>query len=112
MTEVRLSTRLTQSPSCLVSPDDHMTSSMQKIMRLVSKDTSIPKKALELNRDHPLIRNLLSIYRRDAADPFLGRAVEQLYDSALLLDGYLADPHQMVARINELLSDASALHVK
>ncbi|EHJ47819.1 Heat shock protein Hsp90 [Solidesulfovibrio carbinoliphilus subsp. oakridgensis] len=112
VTEVRLSTRLTQSPSCLVSPDDHMTSSMQKIMRLVSKDTSIPKKALELNRDHPLIRNLLSIYRRDAADPFLGRAVEQLYDSALLLDGYLADPHQMVARINELLSDASALHVK
>jgi molecular chaperone HtpG len=112
ITEVRLSTRLTQSPSCLVSPDDHMTSSMQKIMRLVSKDTSIPKKALELNRDHPLIRNLLSIYRRDAADPFLGRAVEQLYDSALLLDGYLADPHQMVARINELLSDASALHAK
>jgi len=112
ITEARLSTRLTQSPSCLVSPDEQMTSSMQKIMRLVTKDASIPKKALEINRDHALIRNLLSIYRRDAADPFLGRAVEQLYDSALLLDGYLADPHQMVARINDLLADASALHVK
>ncbi|WP_300162097.1 molecular chaperone HtpG [Solidesulfovibrio sp.] len=112
VTEVRLSTRLTQSPSCLVSPDDHMTSSMQKIMRLVSKDTSIPKKTLEINRDHALIRNLLSIYRRDAADPFLGKAVEQLYDSALLLDGYLSDPHQMVARINDLLADASALHAR
>ena len=112
VTEVRLSTRLTQSPSCLVSPDDHMTSSMQKIMRLVSKDTSIPKKTLEINRDHALIRNLLSIYRRDDADPFLNKAVEQLYDSALLLDGYLSDPHQMVARINELLADASALHAK
>jgi molecular chaperone HtpG len=112
ITEARLSTRLTQSPSCLVSPDEHMTSSMQKIMRLVTKDTSIPKKALEINRDHALIRNLLAIYRRDAVDPFIGRAVEQLYDSALLLDGYLADPHQMVARINDLLADASALHVK
>jgi len=112
VTEVRLSGRLTQSPSCLVSPDDHMTSSMQRIMRLVSKDTSIPPKALELNRDHALIRNLLAIYRHDAADPFIGRAVEQLYDSALLLDGYLADPHQMVARINDLLADASALHVQ
>jgi len=112
ITEVRLSTRLTQSPSCLVSPDEHMTSSMQKIMRLVTKDTSIPKKALELNRDHPLIRNLLAIYRRDAADTFIARSVEQLYDSALLLDGYLADPHQMVARINALLADASALHAK
>ena len=81
-------------------------------MRLVSKDTSIPPKALELNRDHSLIRNLLAIYRHDAADPFIGRAVEQLYDSALLLDGYLADPHQMVARINGLLADASALHVQ
>ena len=59
-----------------------------------------------------LIRNLLSIYRRDAADPFLSKAVEQLYDSALLLDGYLSDPHQMVARINDLLADASALHAK
>ncbi len=112
ITEVRLSTRLTQSPSCLVSPDEHMTSSMQKIMRLVTKDTSIPQKALEINRDHALIRNLLAIYRRDAADPFLSRAVEQIYDSALLLDGYLADPHQMVARINDLLADASALHAK
>jgi len=112
VTEVRLSTRLTQSPSCLVSPDDHMTSSMQKIMRMVTKDSSVPKKALELNRDHALIRNLLAIYRNDAADPFLGKAVEQLYDSALLLDGYLSDPHQMVARINDLLADASALHVK
>ena len=112
ITEARLSARLTQSPSCLVSPDDHMTSSMQKIMRMVSKDTSIPKKALEINKDHPLIRNLLTIYRHDAADPFLPKAVEQLYDSALLLDGYLSDPHQMVARINDLLADASALHVK
>ncbi|UJX42819.1 molecular chaperone HtpG [Desulfovibrio sp. JY] len=112
VTEVRLSTRLTQSPSCLVSPDDHMTSSMQKIMRMVTKDSSVPKKALELNRDHALIRNLLAIYRNDDADPFLGKAVEQLYDSALLLDGYLSDPHQMVARINDLLADASALHVK
>ncbi|MHC1790200.1 molecular chaperone HtpG [Solidesulfovibrio sp.] len=112
VTDVRVSTRLTQSPSCLVSPDDKMTSSMQKIMRLVSKDTSVPKKALELNRDHTLIRNLLAIYRRDAADPFIGKAVEQLYDSALLLDGYLSDPHQMVARINDLLADASALHAK
>lgn len=112
ITEVRLSGRLTQSPSCLVSPDDHMTSSMQRIMRLVSKDTSVPPKALEINRDHALIRNLLTIYRHDAADPFIARAVEQLYDSALLLDGYLADPHQMVARINDLLADASALHVQ
>lgn len=112
ITDVRLSTRLTQSPSCLVSPDEHMTSSMQRIMQLVTKDTSIPPKALEINRDHALIRNLLEIYRRDAADPFITQSVEQLYDSALLLDGYLADPHQMVARINELLSDASALHAK
>jgi len=112
ITDVRLSTRLTQSPSCLVSPDEHMTSSMQRIMQLVTKDTSIPKKALEINRDHALIRNLLEIYRRDAADTFLVRSVEQLYDSALLLDGYLADPHQMVSRINDLLADASALHAK
>ena len=112
VTDVRLSTRLTQSPSCLVSPDENMTSNMQRIMQMVTKDSSIPKKALEINRDHALIRHLLEIFRRDPADSFLTQSVEQLYDSALLLDGYLADPHQMVSRINELLTDASALHAK
>ncbi len=108
VTEVRISTRLQDSPCCLVSPDGGLTSSMQKILQIVSKDTAVPSKVMEINPDHPLVRNLLRIYHADAKDGYLERAVEQLYDSSLLLEGYLSDPHRLVQRINSLLEDSSS----
>lgn len=107
ITEARISKRLNQSPSCLVSPDGS-TSQMHKIMQMVTKDTSIPKKVFEINQDHKLVRNLLSLYDKNEKDEFVTTIVEQLYESALLMDGYLADPHKMVSRLNKLMEDSSA----
>ena len=107
VTEARISKRLSQSPSCLVSPDGS-TSQMHKIMQLVTKDTSIPKKIFEINQDHKLVRNLLSVFAKNEKDEFVATIVEQLYESALLMDGYLADPHKMVSRLNKLMEDSSA----
>ena len=107
ITEARISKRLSQSPSCLVSPDGS-TSQMHKIMQLVTKDTSIPKKVFEINQDHKLVRNLLYVFGKNEKDEFVATIVEQLYESALLMDGYLADPHKMVNRLNKLMEDSSA----
>jgi molecular chaperone HtpG len=107
ITEARISKRLSQSPSCLVSPDGS-TSQMHKIMQLVTKDTSIPKKVFEINQDHKLVRNLLSVFAKNEQDEFVSTVIEQLYESALLMDGYLADPHKMVNRLNKLMEDSSA----
>ncbi len=107
ITDARISKRLNQSPSCLVSPDGS-TSQMHKIMQLVTKDTSIPKKIFEINQDHRLVRNLLSVFVKNEKDEFVSTVVEQLYESALLMDGYLADPHKMVSRLNRLLEDSSS----
>jgi molecular chaperone HtpG len=107
ITDARISKRLNQSPSCLVSPDGS-TSQMHKIMQLVTKDTSIPKKIFEINQDHRLVRNLLSVFAKNEKDEFVSTVVEQLYESALLMDGYLADPHKMVSRLNRLLEDSSS----
>jgi molecular chaperone HtpG len=104
--DVRVSERLRQSPACLVNPDGQMTSSMDKIMRVISKDDSIPAKTMEINPDHPLIRSLVKIHGQNAEDPFLRQAVEQLYESSLLLEGYLNDPHALVGRIQDLLTKA------
>jgi molecular chaperone HtpG len=101
------SKRLTDSPCCLVSPDGTMTSSMQKIMQIMNKDASVPKKTMEINRDHPLIRNLLAIYKKDVNDAHFERVTRQLYESALLTEGYLDDVHQMVNRIEELLEQST-----
>jgi molecular chaperone HtpG len=107
ITEVRVSGRLSESPCCLVNPDDGLTSSMQKILQIVSKDTSIPKKIFEVNKDHGLMRNLLAIYKANPKDDYLSSVLEQLFESSLLLEGYLKDPHAMVSRIQDLLNKSS-----
>ncbi len=110
VTEVRESRRLKDSPSCLVNPDGQMTSQMQKILHIMNKDASVPKKVFEVNKDHLLIRNLLKIYKNDPKDPFITETVEQLYESALLLEGYLTDPHKLVNRIQDILLKSSEWH--
>ncbi|MGE4504358.1 MAG: molecular chaperone HtpG [Desulfovibrionaceae bacterium] len=111
VTAVRVSKRLSGSPVCLANPDGHVTSSMDKIMRVMTKDQSIPSKVLEVNPDHRLVRNLMALFEKDEADPYITRATQQLYESALLLEGYLHDPHALVGRIQELLTDSSGWYL-
>lgn len=112
VSDVVESKRLTDSPVCLVSPDGTMTSSMQKIMQIMNKDGSVPKKTMEINRDHPLVRNLLKIYKKDVNDAHLERVAKQLYESALLTEGYMDDAHQMVNRIEELLEQSTEWYLE
>jgi len=112
VTEVKASKRLSDSPVCLSNPDGHVTSSMDKIMRAMSKDTSVPTKVLEVNPDHALVRNMIDIFKQDENDPFIEQAAQQLFESALLLEGYLTDPHALVGRIQSLLTQSSGWYVK
>lgn len=108
--EVRISKRLEESPVCLVNPDDSMSSSMQKILHMVNKDTSVPVKIFEVNQNHMLIRNLLGIYNKNQNDEYVKNVIEQLYESAILMEGYLNDPYKMVNRINKILEQSSELY--
>ena len=107
VTDVRISERLSGSPAVL-SSSDGATASMEKLMRIMNQDESIPQKIFELNPDHPIIRNLLRIYKADKNDVLVTETVEQLFESSLLLEGYLKDPHAMVSRINDLLEKAGS----
>ncbi|MFP4671760.1 MAG: molecular chaperone HtpG [Desulfohalobiaceae bacterium] len=112
VTEVRASKRLLNSPACLVNPEQGISSQMQKIMRTIQQDTSIPKQIMEVNPRHPLTKNLLKVYARDPQDEFLRTSTEQLFEAALLMAGYLADPHNMVQRTFSLLQDAGKWYVQ
>ena len=89
-----------------------MTSGMQKIMQLMNKDMSIPQRIMEINKNHPLVRNLLTIYKKDVNDTHFIRVTEQLYESSLLLEGYLDDAHIMVNRIEDLLENSTEWYIK
>lgn len=104
--EVRVSHRLADSPACLVASDGGMTSSMEKLMRVMNKDDTVPQKIFEVNRDHPLLRTLLRIHKADAKDPMIAEMVQGLLDTSLLLDGYLKDPHALAGRTNKLMEQA------
>lgn len=112
VTDVVESKRLTDSPSCLVSPDGTTTSSMQKIMQLMNKDMTPPKKTMEINKNHPLVHNLLNIYKTNAKDDYLTQVTEQLFETDLLMEGYLNDPHKMVTRIQNILGNYTELYLK
>ncbi len=83
--EVKESDRLKGSPIVLVNPADGMSSTMQKIMNITGKTTTVPTKIMEVNKDHKLIRNLLKVYKANDKDEFITNVVEQLYESSLLL---------------------------
>ena len=107
VTDVKISERLEDSPACLVNSDNTMSASMQKMMNLMGNNTSIPAKILELNKDHILVRNLVKIFKADSNDKYISDVTEQLYESSLLLEGYLQDPHKLVNRINSMLEESS-----
>ncbi len=107
--DVRASTRAIDGAACLVSPDG-MTSSMEKLMRVMQKSEGIPKKVLELNPDHALVRDLMRICRGDAEDTLFKDMVNSLYDSTLLLDGYMNDPLAMAERSIRLLRQTADMY--
>ena len=107
VTDVKKSERLSGSPAILVNPDDSMSSSMQKMMRMMNKDMQVPKKVFEINRDHKLIRNLLKVFKANSQDEYITNVVEELFESALLLEGDLQDPHRLVSKINQMLEQSS-----
>jgi molecular chaperone HtpG len=80
---------------------------MQRVQRLLNRDYQVTPAVLELNRSHPLIRNLAQLHDARPDAPLAMLIVEQLYDSALLLDGLHPNPAQMVPRIQQLMEAAT-----
>lgn len=105
--EVIVSHRLADSPAVLVSPDGGMSSSMEKMFRMMQQDDSIPVKVMEVNRDNPFTRSLLAIFKADPKDPILEQLVVNLFDDCLLQDGYLKDPQSFAKHSLKLLTDAA-----
>jgi molecular chaperone HtpG len=105
--DVKESNRLVDSASCLVAEDDGMSGTMQKILRMANKEMAPQKKIMEVNADHKLTRNLLKVFKADSNDDYIVNVTEQLFESALLQEGILEDPHNLVKRMNKMLEQSS-----
>ncbi len=106
VTEVRESKVLTDSPARLVSPHAGFERDLQRVRRLIEQDYKVPPKILELNRRHPLIRNLAQLIEQQPAAPASETAIELLFDSLLLVEGLHPNPAGIAPRIQALLQQA------
>jgi molecular chaperone HtpG len=96
--DVRVTHRLTDSPSCLVSDEGEISGNLERLLKQAGQRVPDRKPILEINPDHPLVVRL-----RDADEGFDGWA-RLLFDQALLAEGaQLEDPAGFVKRLNEML---------
>lgn len=101
--EVRLSTRLTSSPACLITDTFGITPQLARMYRASGQDVPVGKRILELNPDHALVTGLRDALTSGAEG--LSDAAELLYGTALLAEGgSLDDP----ARFAAILADRLA----
>ena len=106
VSEVRLSSRLTESPACLITPAFGITPALARMYRASGQVVPIGKRILELNPVHPLVTGLRQAYRPDDTDlKQLTETAELLYGTALLAEGEIPeDP----AKFAGLLADRLA----
>ncbi|WP_030227185.1 molecular chaperone HtpG [Actinoalloteichus caeruleus] len=103
--EVRLSSRLTTSPACLVGDEHDVTPELEKLYRAMGQDVPHTKRILELNPAHPLVSGLRKAHEERADDEGIAETAELLYGMALLAEGgELSDP----PRFTRLLADRLA----
>ncbi|MFF2963131.1 molecular chaperone HtpG [Streptomyces sp. NPDC057963] len=97
--EVRLSSRLTVSPACIVSDTHDVTPALENMYRAMGQPVPQVKRILELNPEHPLVSGLNRAHteRGEDAGTGLEETAELLHDLALLAEGgELGDPSRFV----------------
>ena len=101
--DVKVSTRLSDSPSCIVADENDPTAQMQEMMRSMGQmDLPEIKPILEINPEHDIVVKLKSKTKQKAFDDI----ALLLYEQALIQEGVkLKDPAGFVERLNKVIAD-------
>ena len=97
--EIRVSSRLVDSPACLVAGEHDMSGHLARMMKAMGQNAPVSKPILEINAGHALVKRL-----DDEEGERFGELARLVFDQAVLLDGgQLSDPAGFVKRMNTLL---------
>jgi HSP90 family molecular chaperone len=103
VTDVRASNRLYESVARLADADANANPELQRVYKYLGKEYEIPKKVLELNPSHTILKNLLKL---EAGSELQNIIIEQIYDSALLVEGLHPDPSSIASRVQQIIEAA------
>ncbi|MBU2753236.1 molecular chaperone HtpG [Acidithiobacillus sp. CV18-2] len=98
--KVRVSHRLTSSPSCIVLGERDMALYMQQLLKQAGHEMPSSKPTLEINPQHPMLARI----EKETDETHFGEWSALLLDQAILAEGgQLEDPASFVARLNQLM---------
>jgi molecular chaperone HtpG len=101
--DVRVSTRLTRSPSCLVADEHDMGGNLARILKAAGQKVPAASPILEINPEHSIVMRL------KPGDERFADWASLLFEQALLAEGgQLDDPAEFVRRSNELMLSLAA----
>jgi molecular chaperone HtpG len=107
--EVRVSKRLTDSPTCLVIAEGGMAPHIEQMLRARKMDVPVTKRVLEVNTQHPVVANLDLAFRSAKDSEDVRSWIRTLYDQALIAEGSpLDDPADFARRLTLLVQKAIA----
>ena len=105
--DIRLSSKLTDSPVCLVADDGDMDIAMEQLMAQRDTNYKGAPRILEINGDHSLIKNMKSLLSKKENNDLVSDAGTLLFEQARLLEGKMpADPSQFSKIMNQFLLKA------
>ena len=105
--DIRLSTKLTDSPVCLVADEGDMDIAMEQLMAQRDSNYRGAPRILEINGDHSLIKNMKSLLSKKESNDLVSDAGTLLFEQARLMEGKMpADPAQFSKIMNQFLLKA------
>ena len=100
--QIRVSSRLVDSPACLVTEEHEYSPHLERLLQKGKGGGPKQRRIMELNPDHPIVRKLHDRFKANSDDATLGDAIELLFELALVAEGSeIADP----IRLNRLTLD-------
>ncbi len=107
--EVRLSSRLRESASCLVADEGQMSAQMERLMKQFGGGGGDAPRVLELNPDHAAVKAVLALYEKDEKSEDVLELGHLLLDQAVIAEGSkIKDPGAFARRVNLLITKQGA----
>jgi molecular chaperone HtpG len=108
VSSVKASSRLLDSPACLIVPDGGLPPQIERLMRAQGRELPKSQRILELNLDHPLLKNLQRLEEAAPGSESVQEWMHLIHDQALLAEGTpLEDPAAFAKRLTRLFTTAS-----
>jgi molecular chaperone HtpG len=108
ISSVKASSRLLDSPACLIVPDGGLPPQIERMLRAQGRELPKAQRILELNLEHPLLKNLQRLEEAAPGSEGVQEWMHLIHDQAVLAEGSaLEDPSAFAKRLTKLFTTAS-----